>query len=212
MTTEFSEDDIVQMSKVIYDLLCAKKTSKNVELEFRLGSIRPRAFDPTINRDIFLRAVDGLKTNPAWDAVEESHAVDYASKDGVRVTHDVARNAWSAMRKRKLCYHDAKGRSLDVRISMSTETPMTVPHPMPAPTMIREKRRTSFFHKFWRYDVTEVRTNPRESIDDDREATYEIEIELTDPSRIIGQPEAYVHYIVRYGLMLCQDVMKLAGV
>ena len=56
-----------------------------------------------------------------------------------------------------------------------------------------------------------AKTADKVDIDDDRAVAFEIEIELTDPARIIDQPIDYVEYVLRYGVMLCQDVIRLSG-
>jgi len=211
---QFDIEAVREAARLVF--VATRSLEENFELEFRLGSAGPRAFNPSINRDLFLRALDGLKSNAAWDRVEESTTVDYFAKD-LRITHDVAKNSWSAMRKRRMFAKDVlnKEGKFDVRVSFATETSMPMPVTIPECAMIRNKKRTSFFHKFWRYDVTEVATRKSSKnvdIDDDRAATFEIEIELTDPARIAGQPPDYVEYVLRYGVMLCQDVIRLSGI
>ena len=211
---QFDIDAVREAARLIF--VATKSLDKNIELEFRLGSAGPKAFDPTINHDLFLRALDGLKTNPAWDRVEESTTIDYFASSGgnLRITHDVGKDSWSAMRKRKMLSKDflnKEGR-LDVRVSLATEQSMPMPKTIPECSMIREKKRTSFYYKFWRYDLTEVATRKSKvDIDDDRAVAFEIEIELTDPARIVDQPLDYVEYVLRYGVMLCQDVIRLSG-
>jgi len=209
---QFDIEAVREAARLVF--VATRSLDKNIELEFRLGSAGPRAFDPSINRDLFLRALGGLKSNAAWDRVEESTTVDYFAKD-LRITHDVARNSWSAMRKRKMFSRDIRNKEgkFDVRVSLATETAAPMPVTIPECAMIRNKKRTSFFHKFWRYDVTEVATRKSSGdIDDDRATTFEIEIELTDPARIRDQPADYVEYVLRYGVMLCQDVIRLSGI
>jgi hypothetical protein len=220
---QFDIDAVLEAARLVF--VATKSLDKNIELEFRLGSAgnqtdrwSPKAFDPAINRDLFLRALGGLKTNPAWDRVEESTTIDYFSSSGgnLRITHDVGKDSWSAMRKRKMLSRDflnKEGR-LDVRASLATEQSMPMPKTIPECSMIREKKRTSFYYKFWRYDLTEVatrKTADKIDIDDDRAVAFEIEIELTDPARIVDQPLGYVEYVLRYGVMLCQDVIRLSG-
>lgn len=208
---QFDIETVRDAARLVF--VATRSIETGFELEFRLGSVGPRAFNPSINRDLFLRALDGLKTNSSWDRVEESTTIDYFSKD-LRITHDVAKNSWSAMRKRKMFSKDIRNKKgkLDVRVSLATETIAPMPVTIPECAMIRNKKRTSFFHKFWRYDVTEVATRKSSSdIDDDRAVTFEIEIELTDPARIRDQPADYVEYVLRYGVMLCQDVIRLSG-
>lgn len=211
---QFDIDAVREAARLVF--VATRAVEKNIELEFRLGSAGASSpFSPAINRDLFLRALDGLKTNPAWDRVEESRTIDYfASAGNLRITHDVGNNSWSAMRKRKVLTNNFinKDGKLDVRASLATEHSMPMPKTIPECSMIRDKKRTSFYHKFWRYDLTEVATKKSAiDIDDDRNVAFEIEIELTEPSRLVDQPLDYVEYVVRYGVMLCQDVIRLAG-
>ena len=193
--------------------------TRHFELEFRLGQLRtPKAFEPALNPVLFKNILRGLRTNPRWSKVEETNTVDYATAQGLRVTHNVTEASWTGMHKTKIFTETLKNTSsgLDVRVSAALETPCPVPPGAPPPnvTLIREKHRTSFFHRFWRYDVTEVITHanlgPKRDLDEDRKVTYEIELELVDLDEIIGKPPDYVAFVVRFGLMLCCDMMKLA--
>jgi hypothetical protein len=215
----FGED---QVADVVGALLQAHKNAPpgdgSLELEFRLGQIRGR-FEPSLNPNLFKNVIAGLRTNPRWAKVTESHTVDYSTPNGLRVTRDVIQGSWTGMRKTKIFTKTLKSApesALDVRVSAALETPCpTPPGPPPDGILVREKHRTSFFHRFWRYDLTEVTTHadrgPRKDLDEDRKVTYEIELELVDPGEIVGKPDDYIAYVVRFGLMLCCDMIKLSG-
>jgi len=208
----FTEDHVADIVGALGHL----QSQTPLELEFRLGQIRGRRFEPALNPVVFENVLGGLRTNPRWAKITESHTVDYCTAKGQRITHDVIQGSWSGMRKTKIFTKTLKGTFLDVRVSAALETPSPAPPGPPADggLLVREKKRTSFFHRFWRYDLTEVTTHadrgPSKDLDEDRKVTYEIELELVDPGEIIGKPNDYVAYVVRFGLMLCCDMIKLS--
>lgn len=221
----------VDAARVADDLIRCIQTRppiRGLELEFRLGTIRgERRFDPSINETVYKNILAGLKSNPGWARVEESHTVDYyvrdsggarPAHDNVRLTHDVDKDAWKTTKKTKIAQHTLpSSKALDVRVSLAEETDqptVAADCDVSAAFLVRDKRRTSFTHKFWRYDITEVvtKTDLSRQSDEDRKTMYEIELELTDPMQIEHKGREYVLYIVSYGLALCCDMMKLARV
>lgn len=228
----------VDAARVTDDLIrCVRARPPNhapFELEFRLGTVRKEGrFDPSINETVYKNILTGLKSNPSWARVEESHTIDYYLKhdsarpghdsarpaydSGARLTHDVDKDAWTATKKTKIAnYTLSSSKTLDVRVSLAEESDGDAPRgpDLRNAILVRDKRRTSFSHKFWRYDITEVvtKTDLSRQSDEDRKTIYEIELELTDPMQIELKGREYVLYIVSYGLALCCDMMKLARV
>jgi hypothetical protein len=212
----FNEDQVAD----IVGALQQQTNNGPFELEFRIGQARPpRGFEPALNPVLYKNILEGLRTNPRWSKIVETRTVDYYT-GLLRVTHDVTESSWTGMQKTKIFTKTLKNTSqgevaLDVRVSAASETPCPVPPgPPPNCSLVREKHRWSFFHKFWRYDVTEVTTHanfgPKRDLDEDRKIIYEIELELVDSNEIIGKPLDYVAFVVRFGLMLCCDMIKLA--
>lgn len=228
----------VDAARVTDDLIrCVRARPPNhapFELEFRLGTVRKEGrFDPSINETVYKNILAGLKSNPGWARVEESHTIDYYLKhdrpahdsgggarpahDGARLTHNVEKDAWTITKKTKIAnYTLPSSKTLDVRVSLAEESDGDAPRSpdLRNAILVRDKRRTSFSHKFWRYDITEVvtKTDLSRQSDEDRKTMYEIELELTDPMQIEHKGRDYVMYIVSYGLALCCDMMKLARV
>jgi hypothetical protein len=188
----------------------------HLELEFRVGVMRGQRFDPGINVTLFENIKEALRTFPRWKAVTQSHTIDYTLRGtGERLTYDVDRRAWSSITKVKKGYVDvstAAGCPFTIRVAMATEEVKVLGERAQPLDVVckREKKRTSFEHKFWRYDITEVQQCRPSDKDDDKGVTYEVELELTDPSQIVGKPPDYVHYIVHYGILLCSDVIRLS--
>lgn len=226
----FSKEDVARAADAIEKATFPDDGGEHFELEFRLGMIdarhRTRAFRPEITKVVFDAIVRGLRTNPKWTDVEETHTVDHATRDGVRTTVDVQNQGLPRkyMKKTRIFNEDLKNTDanavFDVRISGSRERAIEeVPEQhqhqqQQKPVSIREKKRTSFQYKFWRYDATEVTTHydANRDKDEDRKTTYELELELVDPTQVVGRPRDYVEYIVNYGLLLCGDMMRMISI
>lgn len=215
----FSKEDVARATDAI-EKATRSAEEHHFELEFRLGMIdaRRRAFRPEITKVVFDAIVRGLRTNPKWTDVEETHTVDHATRDGVRATVDVQNQGLPKqyMKKTRVFNEDLENADVnavfDVRISGSRE--QRLEEQQQQPVSIREKKRTSFRYKFWRYDATEVTTHydANRDKDEDRKTTYELELELVDPSQVVGRPRDYVEYIVNYGLLLCGDMMRMISI
>ena len=222
----FSKEDVARAADAI-EKATQSTEEHHFELEFRLGMIdtRRRAFRPEITKVVFDAIVRGLRTNPKWTDVEETHTVDHATRDGVRTTVDVQNQDLPRkyMKKTRIFNEDLENADanavFDVRISGSRERTIEEvsqqqQQQQQKPVSIREKKRTSFRYKFWRYDATEVTTHydANRDKDEDRKTTYELELELVDPSQVVGRPRDYVEYIVNYGLLLCGDMMRMISI
>jgi len=213
----FSKQDVERVTNAVENAV----PGDHFELEFRLGTIDHRSFRPAINKVVFDAIVRGLRTNPKWTDVVETHTADHATRDGLRYTRDLLAPPDAqptCMKKTRIFNENLKNPDpnavFDVRVSGSTERPVAIGATNEQPVSIREKKRVSFAHKFWRYDATEVTTHydAHRDKDEDRRTTYELELELVDPSQIVGKPRDYVEYIVNYGLLLCGDMMRMISI
>lgn len=216
----FSPDDVRRVVAYLTKVVNVHGTA-HVEIEFRLGRKTAAAaaggggFDPGINADLWRRILAGLETNPNWYGVDRSETVDYYNDRKERVTFDTATHRTRTVRKTRLAppldIVTSRG-PFDVRVSACKEVPVAAPPRPPDETCRyrRHKRRTSFRHEFWSFDLTEVRPGAGvQHQDDDAGAVYEIELELADP----GQLElTSLDYVAEYALLLCQDMVRLSGV
>lgn len=210
----YMQMDLKAVALQVQEALSRVSGDPAIELEFRLGVVRGGRFDPAIHPDLFNNITSGLNSNPRWKSVTQTRVVDHVFYNGTRCS--LRDDTWSTIVKKKLLNIDVpiQGSPFTARIALATEEAMqlTTPPAKGHAPIVRDKRRTSYEHKFWRYDATTVKQIKAGNRDDDRDTLYEVEVELIDQMQIVGKPIDYIEYILGYGLALCNDVVKLSKV
>ena len=186
------------------DALAKHAPLEHVEVEFRLGKLGQQGFDAHVPASLFHAFTRVLQSNPKWDAVQELHSVDTYTR-GVRVSTMLPEKTVVAVRKQRVCNIDVAmpDSPLDVRMSVSTEVPAPV---LPGPDVGRQsrvKRRTSYLHGGWQFDLTRVQRGSSPNEDSDEEEVYEVEVEMQWKC-FLRQP---VTYLAHQGLLLVQDLL-----
>jgi len=170
----------------------------NIEFEFRLGKIVPgtagtTSFDTNIGKDSFEKILQGLKQYKGWESTKTTSDTVYSSGP-IRLTIDDDTENSVQISKKKLFKQDhfIPGKPFDVRFSVSSETPVNLPdHEY---TQARQRRRESFVRKNVRIDMTVVSGNPMDMDSEDME-TYQVELEIIDPSKVGDQLYNIIHKI-----------------
>lgn len=186
-----------------------------LELEFRLGHRTGGRFLPGV-------------TEAAWEALKhtldcscgEGKAFEVVVADTVELISDdgsggkyvvdntgAARPYW--MHKRRLWDFDADTRSAwCCRTSASLEA-VDPPHsqkPPPAGHQFeRHKRRWSYKHRCWSFDLTRVTGNLPHQLDNDG-VSYEVELELADPAELFARPTGE---LLEWGWKMVGDVCSI---
>jgi len=165
-------------------LLDSHKSKKHVEFEMRLGKINNNMFDTNVGRDAFMEVMKALRIYKEWESVKESTTSVYY-KGPVRMSIDEDTENVTTVRKQKLQVidHYLKDRPFDVRFCVSEELPVEDDISDEVMDYVRHKQRVSFLRKNLSIDMTVVSGDP-DDLDDENEESYEIEMEIVDPTKV----------------------------
>ena len=175
----------------------------NVEIEFRLGKINTNMFDTNIGKDVFDKIVKGLHKYTAWEKITSSSTSVYY-KNSVRIIIDDNTDEITRMDKRQItkANFNLPQNILDLRLAVSTETPIVDESADEVMDLIRTKHRQSFVRKNLTIDCTVV-SGDANDMDSEDSYRYEIEFEIVDPKIVKTRDELYniVHKVF--------DVLKI---
>ena len=171
-------------------LVEANKSKKHVEIEMRLGKMNGKIFDTNVGEEIFSKVLRALKKYQQWESVKESVSTVYY-RGPTRMTIDEETEETTCVTKEKIRVvdHNLDGKPLDVRFAVSLEKPASHDEEE-VMDHVRHKKRTSFLRKNLRIDMTVVTGDP-DDLDDESEATYEIELEIVDSKKVIDDDTLY---------------------
>ena len=172
-------DKLHTQFKSTLDTIPHMKTSYP-EVEIRFGYILGNSFQSSLPKHIFDNLLVMFQSSKTWSHTEVSSNKDYF-RGNLRITPNKEKSKPPiCIQKLKLGSCDFKNNDneVDLRLSISTETPVQLPDDIEPDNIdksefdtIRSKVRYSFYYKgIWRYDFTIVNSD-----------VFEIEIELVDP-------------------------------
>lgn len=177
------------------------QNEKYIEIEMRLGKINRGSFDTNVGQQMFEKVLRGLKKYQGWEKVSKSNDVAYY-KDNIRLIIDDDTDESVQVIKQNLVKTDYSldNRPLDVRFSVSKETPCT--HEVDEYISARKRTRESFIRKNLSIDMTIISGNTSD-LDSEEENSFQIEFEIIDPSKVHDKNTLYniIHKI--------QDVLLL---
>lgn len=171
-------------------LVEANKSKKFVELEMRLGKMNGKIFDTNVGEETFSKVLRALKKYQQWESVKETESTVYY-KDSTRMTIDEDTEEAACVTKNKIAVvdHVLEGKPLDVRFAISVENPSKQDEDE-VMDHVRHKKRISFLRKNLSIDMTVVTGDP-DDLDDESEASYEIELEIVDPKKVTDNDTLY---------------------
>ena len=138
----------------------------DIEVELRIGKIRRTGFDTNIGKAAYERILQNLLCYKHWTKFYKS-TYSEVFYDGFRKNLDTN----EVVCKSKLYANNKKLNNVyDIRFSINTEVPQNSDDVHSEETHRREKIRHSFYHSFFRIDITHI-TNLN---------SYELELEITD--------------------------------
>ena len=165
-------------------LLDSHKSRKHVEFEMRLGKINNNMFDTNVGEKVFNKVLGALKVYKDWESVKETTSSVYY-KGSNRMTINEDTEEVTTVKKQKLQVVDQylKDRPFDVRFCVSEEIPLEADLGDEVMDHVRHKKRVSFVRKNLSIDMTVVSGDP-DDLDDENEESYEIELEIIDPTKV----------------------------
>ena len=155
-----------------------------MEFEMRLGKINNNMFDTNVGEKVFNKVLGALKVYKDWESVKETTSSVYY-KGSNRMTINEDTEEVTTVKKQKLQVVDQylKDRPFDVRFCVSEEVPIDDDMSEEVMDHVRHKSRTSFLRKNLSIDMTVVSGDP-DDLDDENEESYEIELEIVDPTKV----------------------------
>ena len=185
--------DVEKLCDKIWPIVWKYKNVSHVEMEMRLGKFNGKMFDTNVGKATFDRMLIGLKNYTEWEQVRTIKSeVFYRQSDGVRITVDETTNEETIVRKERVKNEDfkkLKDAPYDVRFSVSSETPLTRDQNWELDKK-KTKDRMSFIRKNLSIDMT-VCVGDSHDIDSEDTVSYQIELEIIDPSIIQTREEMF---------------------
>ena len=145
------------------------KTTKNIEIELKIGRIEDGRFQVGLNSEEFYNKIKKkLDSYDKWKKVNSTTTKDYISGNYKKTDSII-------MCKKRLenVNFSFNGTPYDFRISVCTETPVKLNSFKS--DIVRNKNRTSYVYKECNYDITKVTEETKDELIENEE----FEIELT---------------------------------
>jgi len=181
--------DIQPIVDKCFPLVEQHMQTPHVEMELRLGRYNGNFFDTDVGRERWERVLAGLRQYDQWESAYVTQSDSYYNDaNSIRITVDATTGTQIMVQKVRTCQEDfiQPESPVDVRFSVSTETPATGQYEMDRKLV---KARHSFVRKNLRIDMTQV--TGIKDMDSEEPVSYQIELEIVDPSKIQYLEEFY---------------------
>jgi hypothetical protein len=174
---------------------------KNVEIEFRFGTITNKRFDTNIGFENFQKVLRRLCKYTEWESYTISNDTIFYGEGGRRSTYNNDTDEDRRVIKTRIDTFDAKSSPMDVRVGISTEIPYEASENEEF-TSSKDRIRHSFVRKNVRIDLSMLKGEPD---DKDSETQYEhqLEIEIIDPLLVVND-----HELITI-IMKIYDILKI---
>lgn len=174
---------------------------RRLEIEWRLGLMQPNGFRPGITECEWMALKHALDESCAFTC-EFKQTRECIAPDGKLVLPD---NTW-IFKKRLHTIDEKTQRAWTVRCSVCLEEQeLNSQEPTRKFKFERHKRRWSYKYRCWSIDLTRVRSNLPEVLDNDCD-TFEVEIELIDQDVLLVRP---LDNVLEWGSKLVDDMCAL---
>lgn len=199
--------DVHKIFDKVHSHIEKHKNDEHIEIEMRLGKFNGKMFDTNVGKDDFDKIMTGLQKYKQWEQVVLSdQEVFYRERDNTRITVDDNTGDETIVQKERIKNEDfkkIKNSPYDLRISISKELPI---EDIEDREMDKKKTKTrvSFIRKNLSIDMTKC-TGDMHDMDAEDPVTYQIELEIIDPSRIQDKDELFniIHKV--------KDVINILG-
>ena len=183
------------MAKVLFDkwdsIIDSHKNKENVEVEIRFGRRSGSKFDTNVGENTFKKVLASLQKYEGWETKNHMISTVYYFEGGKRLSVDEATDEQVGQVKTRVKVDDVELQNapLDVRLGISTEIPWEYDGEETS-TEQKTKERWSFVRKNLSIDMSIVKGTPDDK-DSDEDTTYQIEMEIIDPSQIQNKIELF---------------------
>jgi hypothetical protein len=195
------------MAKPLFDkwesIIEANKSKPNIEIEIRFGRKAGSKFDTNVGRDSFEKALRALEKYDGWESKNHANSTVYYFSGSKRLTVNEETDEQVGQVKTRIKVDDMElqDQPLDVRLGVSTEVPFEYDGEETS-TEQKTKERWSFVRKNLEIDMTIVKGTPDDK-DSDDDTTYQIEMEIVDPSQIQNKIELFNILYKVFDLLKC---------
>jgi len=195
------------VSKSLFDkwegLIEAHKTNENTEIEIRFGRRSGTKFDTNVGQETFQKVLQALTKYEGWESKDHSEVTVYYFEGGKRLSVNEQTDEQKGEIKTRVTVDDfhLPDTPLDVRLGISTEVPFEYDGEETS-TEQKTKERWSFVRKNLSIDMTIITGNPDDK-DSDDDKTYQIEMEIIDPSQIQNKIDLFNLLYKVFDVMKC---------
>lgn len=167
------------------------KASENTEIEIRFGRRSGTKFDTNVGKPTFQKVLQALTRYEGWESTDHSEVTVYYFEGGKRLSVNEQTEEQKGEIKTRVKVDDFQlpNEPLDVRLGISTEVPFEYDGEETS-TEQKTKERWSFVRKNLSIDMTIITGNPDDK-DSDDDKTYQIEMEIVDPTKIQNKIELF---------------------
>jgi len=167
------------------------KNSENTEIEIRFGRRSGTKFDTNVGQETFKKVLQALSKHEGWESTNHSEVTVYYFEGGKRLSVNEQTDEQKGEIKTRVTVDDFQlpNEPLDVRLGVSTEVAFEYDGEETS-TEQKTKERWSFVRKNLSIDMTIITGNPDDK-DSDEDKTYQIEMEIIDPSQIQNKIELF---------------------
>jgi hypothetical protein len=161
------------------------------EIEMRLGRRASSGFDTNVGKDTFAKVLRALQKYQGWEDTKHSNATIYYFPGNKRLSVNEETDEQVGQIKKRVTVDDIElgSEPFDIRLGVSTEVPFEYDGEETS-TQQKTKERWSFVRKNLSIDMSIVKGNPDDKdVDDD--TTYQIELEIVDPSKVKTRDELF---------------------
>ena len=179
------------------------KASENTEIEIRFGRRSGTKFDTNVGKPTFQKVLQALTRYEGWETTDHSEVTVYYFEGGKRLSVNEQTDEQKGEIKTRVTVDDFQlpNEPLDVRLGISTEVPFEYDGEETS-TEQKTKERWSFVRKNLSIDMTIITGTPDDK-DSDDDKTYQIELEIIDPSQIQNKIELFNLLYKVFDLMKC---------
>jgi hypothetical protein len=169
----------------ISEVIHRYKNQPNVEIEFRLGKVNRGSFDTNVGPEVYQKAMQGLMLYGGWESTKVSNDQIFYGQNGRRAVTNLDTDDTVRIIKTKVAKvdHVCEGRSLDVRLGISTEIEQAGEDDDDVYDKVKQRTRYSFVRKNLRIDVSMIKGSP-DDLDCDEDLQYQVELEIINPKLV----------------------------
>jgi len=195
------------MAKPLFDkwesIIENHKSNPNIEIEIRFGRKSGTKFDTNVGQHSFEKVLRALEKYDGWESKNHSNSTVYYFSGSKRLTvnEDTDEQVGQVKTRVKVDDVELQDQPLDVRLGVSTEVPFEYDGEETS-TEQKTKERWSFVRKNLVIDMTIVKGTPDDK-DSDDDTTYQIEMEIVDPSQIQNKIELFNMLYKVFDILKC---------